>query len=438
MASGRKAGIGFIFVTLFLDILGIGLLIPIVPQLVKAFAESALHGEGDFLMQAFSSGTASPEELASKWYGWLIASYALMQFIFSSAIGSLSDRFGRRPVLLLSNLCQGLDYVLLGFAPSLGWLFIGRLIAGLTGASIGTATAYIADVTPPEKRAQSFGLVGMAFGMGFIFGPLMGGLLGSWYLRAPFFVAAALTLANAAWGLFVLPESLPKENRRPFSWVRSNPLGSLAALGRYPIVWGMTATAFLFNLGQRSLESTWVLSTAHRYGWTARDAGVSLAIVGVAAAVVQGGLIRRIIPLLGERRAFVFAGLVSIVVFVAYGFAPTGLITYCILPFGALGGVAGPAIQAMLSRAVPPNEQGMLQGALVSLVSLTQIIGPPVATGLFSYFISTRAPMELPGVSFFFGAACMALGLIFAVRAFAKFPDASKGAPMVAAAPVEP
>lgn len=422
MASARKAGLGFIFVTLFLDILGIGLLIPIVPQLVKGFAERALAGDGDLLMRTFSSPGEVPEELASRWYGWLIASYAAMQFVFSPIIGSLSDRFGRRPVLLASNVCQGLDYLVMAFAPTLGWLFIGRLVAGLTGASIGTATAYVADVTPPEKRAQSFGLVGIAFGLGFIVGPLLGGVLGSVAIRLPFFVAAGLTLANAAWGFFVLPESLSPALRRPFSWARANPFGTLSGLGRYPLVLAMTATAFLFNLGQRALESTWVLTTAHRYGWTAKDAGVSLAIVGVTAALVQGGLVRRIVPALGERRAFLLAGAIGIATFIGYGLSPSGLVTSCIIPFGALGGIAGPAVQAMLSRAVPPTEQGLLQGGLVSLTSLTQIIGPPVATGLFSYFISAKAPFPLPGVPFFFGAACMGLGLLFAVRAFARHP----------------
>lgn len=422
MSAPRKASIGFIFVTLFLDILGIGLLIPIVPQLVTSFAARALSGEGDLLIEAFPHEGATPSELAAKWYGWLIASYAAMQFFFSPIIGSLSDRYGRRKVLLASNFCQGIDYVLMGLAPSLSWLFLGRIIAGLTGASIGTATAYIADVTPPEKRAQSFGLVGIAFGLGFIFGPLMGGLLGGWVLRAPFFAAAALTLTNAAWGFFVLPESLALEHRRAFSWKRANPFGSLSTLGRYPIVWAMTATAFLFNLGQRALESTWVLSTAHRYGWDAKDAGISLALVGVGAAVVQGGLVRKVVPAIGERRTFLVAGLIGVVTFTAYGLAPSGLVTYCIIPFGALAGMAAPAVQSMLSGAVPPNEQGLLQGALVSLTSLTQVIGPPVATGLFGYFISAQAPLEVPGVSFFFGAACMAVGLLFALRAFSRHP----------------
>jgi DHA1 family tetracycline resistance protein-like MFS transporter len=418
--SSRKAGIGFIFVTLFLDILGIGLIIPILPDLVKGFARTWLGGGDDLMMRVFAREGMGPDELAAASYGWLIASYAAMQFVFSPIIGSLSDRFGRRRVLLASNFCQGVDYILMGLAPSLSWLFIGRIIAGLTGASIGTATAYIADVTPPEKRAQNFGLVGIAFGLGFIVGPLMGGLLGDWMIRLPFFTAAGLTIANACWGLFVLPESLAPENRRAFSWSRANPLGTLKGLGRYPFVLSLTATFFLLNLGQRALESTWVLSTAFRYGWDKRDAGISLAIVGVFGAIVQGGLVRKIIPWLGERRSFLVGGLISILAFLAYGFSPSGLITYCILPFGALGGIAAPSGQAMMSKAVPPNEQGMLQGGIVSLVALTQIIGPPVATGLFSLFISDRAPVKIPGISFLFGAACMSLGLVLAMRAFAK------------------
>lgn len=433
MADPRKAGIAFIFVTLFLDILGIGLIIPILPELVKSFAARALTGEGDGLMQVFSHDALSPSELAAKWYGWLIAAYAAMQFVFSPIMGGLSDRFGRRRVLLASNFCQGIDYVVMGLAPTLGWLFVGRLVAGLTGASIGTATAYIADVTPPEKRAQSFGMVGIAFGLGFVFGPLMGGLLGGTWLRAPFFAAAALTMANACWGFFVLPESLSPENRRPFTWKRANPFGTLKALGRYPVVLAMTATWFLFNLGQRALESTWVLSTAHRYGWTPRDAGISLAIVGVGAAVVQGGLVRKVVPVLGERRAFLMAGVIGVTAFTGYAFSPSGLITYLIIPIGSLAGIAGPAVQAILSKGVPASEQGLLQGGLVSLTSVTQIVGPPIATGLFGYFIGASAPVALPGASFLFGAVCMVLGLGFAARAFSRNPE-PPSAPAVAPA----
>jgi DHA1 family tetracycline resistance protein-like MFS transporter len=430
MAMHRKAGIGFIFVTLFLDVLGIGIIIPILPNLVKGFAQEALSAPGGGLILLLAREQMTGEELASAWYGWLAAAYALMQFVFSPVIGALSDRFGRRPVLLASNFCQGVDYLLMAFAPSLGLLFIGRLIAGLTGASIGTATAYIADVTPPEKRSQSFGLIGIAFGLGFIVGPLMGGLLGAWVLRAPFFAAAVLTLANALWGFLVLPESLSAENRRPFLWKQANPFGTLSALGRYPFVLAMTATFFLANLGQRALESTWVLSTGHRYHWTERDAGISLAIVGVAAALVQGGLVRKIIPALGERRTLLLAGCCSIVAFVGYAFSPSGGITYCIIPFGALGGIAGPAIQGMLSKKVPPSEQGLLQGGLVSLTSLTSAIGPPIATSLFSYFISNRAPIELPGISFLFGASCTFLGLVFAVRAYLRYPEVDLPSPL--------
>lgn len=430
--SSRKAGIGFIFVTLFLDILGIGVVVPIVPELVKSFASSFLAGSADPVLGFFLRDGMSIDELGSVSYGWLMATYAAMQFLFSPTIGGLSDRFGRRPVLLLSNFGQGLAFVWMALAPTLSWLWLGRLVAGVTGASIGTATAYIADITPPEKRAQNFGLVGIAFGLGFIFGPLLGGLLGHLDPRYPFFASALLAITNAAWGFFVLPESLTQEHRRGFRWSNANPFGTLKALGRYPLVLSMSISVVFFNLGQRALESTWVLSTAYRYGWDKRDAGISLAVVGLSGAIVQGGLVRRLMPLLGERKALLLGGLTSALAFVGYGFAPSGLITYLIIPFGAFGGLAQPAGQAILSKAVPPNEQGMLQGGLVSLVALTQVAGPPIATGLFSYFISKGAPVQLPGMPFLFGSLCMTLGVVFALRVFGKYPAVE--APRVVAA----
>ncbi len=349
--SSRKAGVGFIFVTLFLDILGIGLVIPILPGLVKSFAATELSNGGGGLFTMFSSGS-TPEELASTWFGLLLASYAAMQFIFSPVLGSLSDQYGRRPVLLASNLGQGLDYLLVAMAPSLGWLFLGRVLSGVTGASVGTATAYIADVTPKEKRSASFALVGIAFSLGFVVGPLLGGVLGHLMLRLPFFVAAALCLLNALWGFFVLPESLAPENRRPFTWGSANPFGTLATLTRYPIVVAMSVTFFLLNLAQRALQATWVLSTAHRYHWNELDAGISLAIVGLGAALVQGGLVRRVVPLVGERRAVVAGMVLGIVNFVGFGLAPTGLWTYCLIPLGSLAGITAPALQSLVSQAV--------------------------------------------------------------------------------------
>lgn len=407
MKTQRQAGMGFILVTLFLDVLGFGLIIPILPNLVKEFV-GGNTGE------------------AAVYSGWLISAYAMMQFVFSPVVGSLSDRFGRRPVLLASNLGQGLDYILMGLAPSLGWLLAGRLIAGLTGASFGTATAYIADVSPPEKRAANFGLIGIAFGLGFIFGPLLGGVLGHFNLRLPFFVSAGLTLANASWGLFVLPESLSQEHRRPFTWANANPIGTLKALGRSPLVLSLVASIVLINLAQRALESTWVLSNFTRFGWDELAASISLAFVGLTAAIVQGGLVRRIVPKLGERKSFALGVMIGVVTFATYAFAPAGWVMYVALTFGSLGGIAQPAGQALMSRSVPANEQGLLQGGLTSLVALTQIAGPPIATHLFDFFIGPKAPFYLPGAPFLAGSAFMAIALALLLRAFAKHTEAPR------------
>ena len=406
MSDPKKPALGFIMVTLFLDILGIGLLIPILPNLVKSFVE----------------GDASQ---GSRYYGAFLVAYAVMQFFFSPILGSLSDRFGRRPVLLLSTAGAGLDYLVMGFAPSLGWLFVGRIIAGITGASIATATAYIADVTPPEKRAQNFGLVGVAFGLGFIAGPLLGGMLGALSLRLPFFVAAGLTLANCTYGFFVLPESLAQENRRAFAWSRANPVGALISLSRYPIVIYLFLATFFWGLSHRGLESTWVLFTGHRFGWDARDAGVSLAAVGIAAAIVQGALVRRVIPAVGERRAFIGSLCLSIVAFMLYGSISDGAWVFFIIPIGALGNMAGPALQAIISKAVPANEQGLLQGGLASVTSMTQMIGPVVATQLFGYFISADAPAYIPGIAFFTGVGFMFMAIAVAVAVFTRIPERS-------------
>ena len=400
---------GFILVTLFLDVLGFGLIIPILPNLVKEFV-----------------GGDTGE--AAVYSGWLISAYAMMQFVFSPVVGSLSDRFGRRPVLLASNLGQGLDYILMGLAPSLGWLLAGRLVAGLTGASFGTATAYIADVSPPEKRAANFGLIGTAFGLGFIFGPLLGGLLGHINLRLPFFVSAGLTLANAAWGLFILPESLTLEHRRPFSWASSNPIGTLKALGRYPLVLSLVSSIVLINIAQRALESTWVLANFARFGWDELASSISLAFVGLTAAIIQGVLVPRIVPKLGERRSFALGVMIGVVTFAAYAFAPAGWVIYVALTLGSLGGIAQPAGQALMSRSVPPGEQGMLQGALTSLVAITQIIGPPIATHLLEFFIGLKAPVYFPGAPFLAGSAFMALALVLLLRAFVKHKEAPAGA----------
>ncbi len=398
--AARKPALVFIFFTLFLDIFGVGLVIPILPKLVES-----LQG-----------GNVAA---ASHTVGALAALYALMQFVFAPVLGSLSDRFGRRPVILSSLFGSGLDYVLLAFAPSLPWFFIGRALNGISGANITAATAYIADISPPEKRAANFGIIGAAFGLGFIAGPAVGGLLGNHDLRLPFLVAAGMTLVNWLYGWFVLPESLAPENRRPFSWARANPLGSLAALGRVRIVAGLSVSFFLLKLSEYSLHATWVLYTGYRYGWTSGQVGLSLATVGLMAAIVQGGLARRIIPALGEvmalRSGLVVAGLVM----AAYGFASQGWMIYALLVVGSFGGIAGPAMQGLISCNTPANEQGAVQGALTSLGSVAGFIAPLIGTGLFGYFIGASAPAKLPGAPFWLGGLLTFAALAVASRTLA-------------------
>ncbi|HMN28775.1 MAG TPA: TCR/Tet family MFS transporter, partial [Caldilineaceae bacterium] len=368
----RRASLGFIFVTLFLDIMGIGLAVPVLPKLIESFTNNDIAS-------------------ASSVYGLLVAVYALMQFIFAPILGSLSDQYGRRPVILLSLLGSGLDYLLLAFAPTLGWLFVGRIIAGITAANITSVTAYIADISPPEDRARNFGLIGAAFGLGFILGPVLGGILGSINLRLAFLVVAGITLVNFLYGLLVLPESLSPEHRRGFSWARANPAGSLAALGRYPIVPSLTAVIVLAGLAQNSLQSIWVLYTDYRFDWGPREVGFSLAVVGLAAVIVQGGLTGPIVAKLGEPRAILFGLSISALSYFLYGFAGEAWMFYVIPFFSALGFVSGPSAQALISRAVGADEQGAVQGALASLTSLTGVVGPLLATGVFRYFIGENA-----------------------------------------------
>ena len=394
----RQPALGFIFVTLVLDILGIGLLIPIIPKLIENFA-------GDI---SKASSTAA----------WLTASFALMNFIFAPILGSLSDKLGRRPVILASLFGSGMDYLLLAFAPNLGWFFVGRIISGITGASFSAATAYIADVSPPEKRAQNFGLIGAAFGMGFILGPLLGGLLSGFGLRVPFFVAAGLTLVNWLYGFFVLPESLQPQNRREFSWARANPIGSLIGLGRYPVVLGLVGSIFLANLAQSALQNTWVFYTGFRYNWNARDVGISLAVVGLTAAIVQGGLVRQIVPRLGERRSIVVGLAIGAISFLLYGLATQGWMIYVILVFGALGGIGGPALQGLISRSVAPNEQGALQGSLSSLTSVVNLLGPLIFNNLFAIFTAKTANPQIPGIVFYVSSGLSLGALAIAVAAF--------------------
>ena len=397
----RKPALVFIFVTLTLDILGIGLIIPILPRLVEAF-------EGGDIAQASTT------------VGLLASLYALMQFVFAPVLGSLSDRVGRRPVILISLLGSGLDYFLLAWAPNLAWLFVGRIIAGITGANFAAATAYIADISPPEKRAANFGLIGAAFGLGFILGPALGGLLGDVGLRVPFLVAGALTLINFIYGLIVLPESHALENRRAFSWARANPVGALLALRSHPMVMGLVSTYFVFYLAHQVLPATWVLYTSYRYHWSVGATGASLAVVGLMAAVVQGGLTRIVVSRMGEQKSALAGLLVGALSYAGYGLASEGWMIYVILVLGSLAGITTPSLQGLISRNVGADEQGSVQGALASLASVAGIVGPPIATGLFSYFISARAAVHLPGAAFFFSALLMIASIVLAQRSFRR------------------
>ena len=397
----RNPGLAFIFVTLLFDILGFGLLIPILPKFV-----ALLSGRG------ISAGARD--------YGWLLALYGLMQFLFSPVLGTLSDRYGRRPVLLLSLLFSGMDYVIMALAPSLVWLYIGRTLSGITGASFTAATAYIADVSPPEKRSQNFGLIGAAFGIGFILGPAAGGLLGAWGPRVPFWAAAGLAFANLLYGWFILPESLGREKRRAFSWRDANPLGALRVLGRYPVVWGLTGALATSNLAGQSLNSTWVLFTTARFGWGVRENGLSLAVFGAVALIFQVGLARVLLPRLGDRRT-VFLGLaIGVAQYAAFALATQAWMIYAVTFLGGVSFLSGQAMQGLLSRQVGEDEQGTLQGALTSLVSLTGIVGPVVATTLFAYFTRADAPVKVPGISFLLAAVLTALALGLSVRALRR------------------
>ncbi|MBL9199741.1 MAG: TCR/Tet family MFS transporter [Opitutaceae bacterium] len=397
--AGRQPALGFIFVTVVLTVLGFGLLIPVLPELVTQFEL------GDR-----SAGSHS--------YGWLVSIYALMQFTGAPILGALSDRFGRRKVILVALAGAAIDYVAMALAPSLTLLFIARMVGGLTAGLMSTANAYVADVTPPEKRAQSFGLIGAAFGLGFIVGPLIGGLLGHIDLRLPFWAAAGCTALNWLYGCFVLPESLPPAKRRAFSLKRANPVGALLALRRFPTVLRLAQAFFILTLAQMMLFSIWALYTTHRYGWDPRHVGLSLMLVGVSAAIVQAGLARRIIGRLGERRAVILGLLSSAVAQTLYGFATESWMVYSVIVLGSFAGIAGPAMQSHITQRVPPDEQGAVQGIYSGLASLAGIPGPLLATWTFGWAIAPERSLHVPGLPFFIAASLALTALALAVRSF--------------------
>lgn len=395
----RKPALGFIFVTLVLLVLGFGIIIPVLPQLVTQFNGGSV-----------AEGSSS--------FGWLVGIFALMQFVFSPILGSLSDRFGRRKVILIALAGSAIDYVVTGYAPNLTWMFIARMISGMTAGALATCNAYIADVTPPEKRAQGYGLVGAAFGLGFVLGPAIGGFLGHINIRLPFFVAAGCVGANWVYGAFVLPESLPIENRRPFSWARANPVGSLMALGRFRGVADLAWMYFIFMFANSILQSIWVLYMGYRYHWSELDVGLSLTFIGVMAVVVQGGLVRRIIARTGERKGLVIGLLVSALAMGGYGAATHGWMIYALIVVGALGGLTGPSAQALITKHVPANEQGAVQGSLAGLTSLAAIFAPVLGAWSFAWCIAPGTRLNLPGVAFFEAAILLIVALAFALRSF--------------------
>jgi MFS transporter, DHA1 family, tetracycline resistance protein len=396
MASSRKAAIGFIFLTLLIDVTGLGLIIPVIPSLI----EEMVHG-----------GVSE----ASRWGGWLTFAYAIMQFLFAPVMGALSDKYGRRPILLLSLLGFGIDYLFVSLATNIAWFFVGRIIAGITGASFTTAAAYIADISTDKNRAQNFGMIGAAFGLGFIFGPTIGGLLGEFGNRVPFVVAAGLSLLNALYGYFVLPESLPKKNRRKFEWKRANPLGSLLHLKKFPGIGGLIISLILVYIAGHAVQSNWTFFTIEKFGWSTKLIGISLGMFGLLIALVQAGLIRIVTPKIGNEKS-VYIGLAFYTIgMVLFAFATQTWLMFAFMVPYCLGGIAGPALQAIISGHVPANEQGELQGALTSLMSATSIVGPPLMTNLFAYFTQPTAPVQFAGAPFLLGA------ILFLVSTFIAY-----------------
>ena len=401
MNNNKNAALGFIFITLLIDVTGFGIIIPVLPDLIKKMVNGNLSG-------------------ASVYNGWLTFAYASMQFVCAPILGNLSDQYGRRPVLLFSLFGFGIDYLFLAFAPSIGWLFVGRVIAGITGASFTTASAYIADISTPEKRAQNFGLIGVAFGVGFIIGPTLGGILGGFGTRVPFYASAALCMLNWLYGYFVLPESLPLENRRPFELKRANPVGSLLQLNKYPAVIGLVSSLVLVYIAVHAVQSTWTYFNMYKFNWGTALVGYSLGFVGLMIAIVQGGLIRIIIPKIGQQRS-VYVGLLFYSLgFLLFAFASQSWMMFAFMVPYALGGIAGPAIQGIISAQVPPNEQGELQGGLTSLMSATTIIGPPIMTGHFAYFTKAGTPLLFPGAPFLTGAVLTLISAGLAYKSFKR------------------
>jgi DHA1 family tetracycline resistance protein-like MFS transporter len=404
--AGRAPAATFIFLTVMLDMLALGMIAPVLPRLVEGF----LHGD---------------TSAAAKWLGIFGTTFALMQFFFSPVLGSLSDRFGRRPVVLLSNFGMGMDYLLMAWAPALPWLMVGRVISGLTASSIPTAMAYMADVTPAEKRGAAFGMLNAAFGAGFVLGPSMGGLLGQVNPRLPFLVAACLSLLNGMYGTFVLPESLTKEHRAKFSWKRANPIGSMVMLSKSRMLVAMACVLTLGYIAQNSLQNVYVIYADYRYGWSARTVGLSLALVGVFQILYGALLVRPAIAKFGERRCIAFGLLGGALGYCLFGFSKTGLLVFFAVPFLNLMALAWPSAQSLMSRGAKKNEQGQLQGAINGLRGLAGIVGPGLFTLIFAKVIAPGALIPVIGAPFFTAGAMLLVAIPIALFATRRLSSAS-------------
>ena len=401
LKNNKQAAIGFIFITMLIDITGWGIIIPVIPKLIKEL----IHGD---------------ISEAAKYGGWLTFAYAITQFMFAPLIGNLSDKFGRRPIILISLFAFSMDYLLLAFAPTITWLFIGRIIAGLTGASITTASAYIADVSTPENRAKNFGMIGAAFGLGFIIGPVIGGLLGQYGSRVPFYAAAVLCLLNFLYGYFILPESLSVDNRRNFNLKRANPIGAFMNIRKRPSLYGLLFSLFLVYVASHSIQGNWSYFTMYKFHWDEKMVGISLGVIGLLVGLVQGVLIRWINPILGNEKS-IYIGLALYTLGLSlFAMATESWMVFLFLVPYCLGGIAGPAMQAVISSKVDASEQGEIQGTLSSLMSASTIIGPPLMSSVFYYFTHNDAPFKFAGAPFVLGASLMLISTIIAFFSFRK------------------
>ena len=397
----NQAALGFIFITMLIDVIGWGIIIPVIPGLIEELIQGDISE-------------------AAKVGGWITFAYAITQFVFAPLIGNLSDQYGRRPIILISLLGFTLDYILLALAPSITWLFIGRIIAGITGASITTASAYIADISTIENRAKNFGMIGAAFGLGFIIGPVIGGLLGQYGARVPFYAAAALCFLNFLYGYFILPESLPKEKRSVLNLKKANPIGSFLHLKKYPKLIGLASSMFLLYVASHAIQSNWSFFTMYKFNWDEKMVGISLGVIGLLVALVQGVLIRWVNPWLGNEKSIYVGFFLYSLGMLLFTFANQSWMMFIFLIPYCLGGIAGPALQAVISIQVPETEQGKIQGTLTSLMSASAIVGPPLMTGIFYYFTKEQTPFEFAGAPFLLASILMTISALMAYYSFRK------------------